>query len=73
MRYVIDDFAPDGCEKWWFDKISELQGKTSIDIDSETGIAEAIKSMKEAGCKESEISRKNLFFKISKEFPKPCF
>jgi len=56
-RSLIDDFAPDGCEKWWFDKISQLEGKASIDIDSETGIVAAIKSMKDAGCNNAFITK----------------
>lgn len=42
-RDLIDDFAPEGCEKWWFDKVSEIPiNRKLLDLDAEMGLNEAI-------------------------------
>jgi cystathionine beta-synthase len=45
-RELIPDFAPEGTENWWFEKISNISSKSAIDFDCETGINEVISSLR---------------------------
>ena len=42
-RDFIKDFAPEGCESWWFDSISKVESpREDLDLDCEMGLNEAI-------------------------------
>lgn len=45
-RELIPDFAPEGTENWWFEKISNIPSKSAIDFDCETGINEVISGLR---------------------------
>merc|ERR1712226_1221591 len=45
-RELIPDFAPEGCENWWFEKVSSINSKPAIDLDCELGINEAIATLR---------------------------
>merc|ERR1712193_46346 len=45
-RNLIPDFAPEGCADWWFEKVSNIESKSPIDIDSETDVKDAVAQLR---------------------------
>jgi len=45
-RDLIKDFAPEGCEEWWFEKVSSINSKEALDLDCEMGINEAVSTLR---------------------------
>jgi len=45
-RGLIPDFAPEGTENWWFEKVSNISSKDSLDFDCETGINEVVAQLR---------------------------
>merc|ERR1712025_543002 len=47
-RELIKDFAPSGCEKWWFDSIGKVKANSKLlDFDYKTDLKSAIQTMRQ--------------------------
>lgn len=58
-RGLIDDFAPEGCQAWWFDSVGkiDLSGKKFLDLDCEMGLNDAISEMRKNNTKNAFITQ----------------
>merc|ERR1712110_652999 len=56
-RGLIPDFAPEGCEAWWFEKASKIKSKPAHDIDCNVDIAAAAAQMKNNNIQNAFITR----------------
>merc|ERR1712173_467304 len=45
-RGLIKDFAPEGCEEWWFEKVSNIQSKPALDLDCSMDVKDAVGQMR---------------------------
>merc|ERR1712226_285855 len=56
-RGLIPDFAPEGCEAWWFEKASKIKSKPAHDIDCNVDIAAAAAQMKKNNIQNAFITK----------------
>merc|ERR1712173_177183 len=59
-RELIPDFAPEGTENWWFEKVSNIKSKDALEFDSETGINEVVSALR-------KNNRQNAFITVGGE------
>lgn len=58
-RSLIEDFAPDGTSKWWFDSATKIPHKPSLDLDENMSINDALTKLREAKTNNAFITSKN--------------
>lgn len=59
-RELIKDFAPSGCEKWWFDSVGKIKTDSKLlDFDCKTDLKSAIQQMRKNKVQNAFITKDN--------------
>lgn len=54
-RGFIKDFAPEGCESWWFNSVADVPSKPALELCADMDISEATTRMRGANVKNAFI------------------